>query len=124
MRDLSGFADRRRWSGAAGGVGAAAVELGKAMGAQVTAAASTNDKVQFALDLGADNGLIYPAGAMDKAAQTVPGARGGREPGVWDAELSGELASMQWLKMNTALRARPGAWGPPRSSWARPWGRR
>ncbi|MFN6981999.1 MAG: NADPH:quinone oxidoreductase family protein [Brevundimonas sp.] len=55
--------------GAAGGVGAAAVELGKAMGARVVAAASTNDKVQFALDLGADNGLIYPTGPMDKAAQ-------------------------------------------------------
>jgi NADPH2:quinone reductase len=62
--------------GAAGGVGAAAVELGKAMGAHVIAAASTNDKVQFALELGADNGLIYPSGAMDKAAQK---------------ELSGEL---------------------------------
>ena len=62
--------------GAAGGVGAAAVELGKAMGAHVIAAASTNDKVQFALELGADNGLIYPAGEMDKAAQR---------------ELSGEL---------------------------------
>ena len=62
--------------GAAGGVGSAAVELGKAMGASVTAVASTNDKVQFALELGADNGLIYPAGAMDKAAQK---------------ELSGEL---------------------------------
>tara|TARA_R110002167_G_scaffold23089_6_gene82259 strand:+ start:1264 stop:2265 length:1002 start_codon:yes stop_codon:yes gene_type:complete len=55
--------------GAAGGVGAAAVELGKAMGARVVAAASTNDKVEFALDLGADNGLIYPSGKMDKAAQ-------------------------------------------------------
>lgn len=55
--------------GAAGGVGAAAVELGKAMGADVIAAASTNEKVQFALDLGADTGLIYPAGKMDKAAQ-------------------------------------------------------
>lgn len=55
--------------GAAGGVGAAAVELGKAMGADVIAAASTNEKVQFALDLGADTGLIYPAGNMDKAAQ-------------------------------------------------------
>ena len=55
--------------GAAGGVGAAAVELGKAMGARVIAAASTNDKVQFALELGADTGLIYPAGKMDKAAQ-------------------------------------------------------
>ncbi len=55
--------------GAAGGVGAAAVELGKAMGARVVAAASTNDKVEFALELGADNGLIYPSGPMDKAAQ-------------------------------------------------------
>lgn len=55
--------------GAAGGVGAAAVELGKAMGARVVAAASTNDKVEFALDLGADNGLIYPSEPMDKAAQ-------------------------------------------------------
>lgn len=55
--------------GAAGGVGAAAVELGKAMGARVVAAASTNDKVEFALELGADNGLIYPTGPMDKAAQ-------------------------------------------------------
>ena len=62
--------------GAAGGVGAAAVELGKAMGARVIAAASTNDKVQFALELGADTGLIYPSGEMDKAAQK---------------ELSGEL---------------------------------
>lgn len=55
--------------GADGGVGAAAVELGKAMGARVVAAASTNDKVEFALELGADNGLIYPSGPMDKAAQ-------------------------------------------------------
>jgi NADPH2:quinone reductase len=55
--------------GAAGGVGVAAVELGKAMGARVIAAASTNDKVQFALEAGADNGLIYPSGAIDKAAQ-------------------------------------------------------
>ena len=55
--------------GAAGGVGAAAVELGKAMGARVVAAASTNEKVEFALDLGADNGLIYPTGSMDKTAQ-------------------------------------------------------
>lgn len=57
--------------GAAGGVGVAAVELGKAMGAHVIAAASTNDKVQFALEAGADNGLIYPSGKMDRAAQKV-----------------------------------------------------
>ena len=34
--------------GAAGGVGAAAVELGKAMGARVIAAASSEDKIAFA----------------------------------------------------------------------------
>lgn len=55
--------------GAAGGVGAAAVELGKAMGAHVVAAASTGDKVEFALEMGADNGLVYPAGPMDAAAR-------------------------------------------------------
>ncbi len=55
--------------GAAGGIGSAAVELGKAMGARVVAAASTNEKVEFALELGADNGLIYPAGPLDKAGQ-------------------------------------------------------
>lgn len=55
--------------GAGGGVGSAAVEMGKAMGADVVAAASTNEKVQFALSLGADNGLIYPADKMDRAAQ-------------------------------------------------------
>lgn len=54
--------------GAAGGVGAAAVELGKAMGARVIAAASSQDKVGFARELGADDGLVYPRGALDKAA--------------------------------------------------------
>lgn len=62
--------------GAAGGVGVAAVELAKAMGAHVIAAASSHDKVQFALEAGADTGMIYPSGKMDKAAQK---------------ELSGEL---------------------------------
>lgn len=40
--------------GAAGGVGSAAVELGKAMGATVIAAASTDHKLSFCRDLGAD----------------------------------------------------------------------
>lgn len=54
--------------GAAGGVGAAAVELGKAMGARVIAAASSEDKIAFARQLGADDGLVYPRGELDKAA--------------------------------------------------------
>ncbi|WP_339914035.1 NADPH:quinone oxidoreductase family protein [uncultured Brevundimonas sp.] len=55
--------------GAAGGVGAAAVELGKVMGARVVAAASTAEKVEFARDLGADDGLVYPSGKMDRDVQ-------------------------------------------------------
>jgi NADPH2:quinone reductase len=55
--------------GAAGGVGSAAVELGKAMGATVVAAASTAEKLEAALALGADRGFVYPAGALDRSAQ-------------------------------------------------------
>jgi NADPH:quinone reductase len=47
--------------GAAGGVGIAAVELGKAMGAKVIAAASSQEKVDFAVACGADMGIVYPA---------------------------------------------------------------
>ena len=52
--------------GAAGGVGLAAVELGKAMGARVIAAASSQEKVDLALQHGADAGVVYPAGPFDK----------------------------------------------------------
>ncbi len=52
--------------GAAGGVGLAAVELGKAMGARVIAAASSPEKVAFARAHGADAGLVYPPGPFDK----------------------------------------------------------
>ena len=52
--------------GAAGGVGLAAVELGKAMGARVIAACSTQEKVDVAIAHGADAGVIYPTGPFDK----------------------------------------------------------
>ena len=52
--------------GAAGGVGLAAVQLGKAMGAHVIAACSTQDKVDFAMAHGAHAGVVYPAGPFDK----------------------------------------------------------
>jgi NADPH2:quinone reductase len=52
--------------GAAGGVGLAAVELGKAMGARVIAAASTQDKVDLAIKHGAESGFVYPTGPFDK----------------------------------------------------------
>jgi NADPH2:quinone reductase len=54
--------------GAAGGVGLAAVELGKAMGARVVAAASSAEKLDLARDRGADEGVLYPTGSLDKSA--------------------------------------------------------
>jgi NADPH2:quinone reductase len=53
--------------GAAGGVGLAAVELGKAMGARVVAAASSAQKLELARQHGADDGVQYPAGPLDKS---------------------------------------------------------
>lgn len=52
--------------GAAGGVGLAAVELGRAMGARVIAAVSSAEKLALARAHGADTGVIYPPGPFDK----------------------------------------------------------
>jgi NADPH2:quinone reductase len=54
--------------GAGGGVGLAAVELGKAVGARVIAAASSAEKLALAREHGADDAVEYPAGALDKNA--------------------------------------------------------
>ena len=55
--------------GAAGGVGIAAVEIGKIMGARVIAAASSQDKVDFCMARGADAGIVYPENPLDRDAQ-------------------------------------------------------
>jgi NADPH:quinone reductase-like Zn-dependent oxidoreductase len=55
--------------GAAGGVGLAAVELGKAMGARVVAAVSSEEKARAAREAGADDALIYPPGPFDRDGQ-------------------------------------------------------
>lgn len=60
--------------GAAGGVGIAAIELGKAMGARVIAAVSSEEKAAFCRDVGADETLIYPR-EMDRDAQKALSAR-------------------------------------------------
>jgi NADPH:quinone reductase-like Zn-dependent oxidoreductase len=54
--------------GAAGGVGLAAVELGKAFGARVVAAVSSEEKAEAARAAGADSTLVYPRGPFDKDA--------------------------------------------------------
>eukprot|EP01037_Dinobryon_pediforme_P018160 gene18160-18406_t len=55
--------------GAAGGVGLAAVELAKAAGAKVVAAASSQEKVDLAIQHGADSGVVYPTGPFDRDGQ-------------------------------------------------------
>ena len=55
--------------GAAGGVGLAAVELGKARGARVIAAVSSQDKAEAARAAGADAAIVYPSGPFDRDSQ-------------------------------------------------------
>jgi len=52
--------------GAAGGVGIAAIELGKAFGARVVAAVSSEEKAEAAREAGADLAIVYPRGPFDK----------------------------------------------------------
>lgn len=52
--------------GAAGGVGSAAVQVGKALGAEVIAAASSEAKAAIAKEAGADRTLVYPRGPFDR----------------------------------------------------------
>jgi NADPH2:quinone reductase len=60
--------------GAAGGVGLAAVELGRAMGARVIAAASTNEKLELAKAHGAEIGINYAtADLRAELKHLVPG---------------------------------------------------
>ncbi len=55
--------------GAAGGVGLAAVELGKALGARVVAAASSQDKLAIASKMGADAEVLYDRGELGLEGQ-------------------------------------------------------
>ncbi|MDP3907968.1 NADPH:quinone oxidoreductase family protein [Novosphingobium sp.] len=52
--------------GAAGGVGLAAVELGKAYGAKVVAAVSSEEKAAVVREHGADEVVVYPRAPLDK----------------------------------------------------------
>jgi NADPH:quinone reductase-like Zn-dependent oxidoreductase len=52
--------------GAAGGVGLAAVELGKAYGARVVAAVSSEEKAGVVREAGADLAIVYPSGPFDR----------------------------------------------------------
>ena len=60
--------------GAAGGAGISAVEIGKAMGARVVAAVSSEEKAEVARASGADDVVIYARPPFDKDASRALGA--------------------------------------------------
>ena len=62
--------------GAAGGVGTAAIEIGKAMGARVIAAASSDDKLALCKVLGADETINYTTEDLQKRTLALTGGNG------------------------------------------------
>ena len=62
--------------GASGGVGLAAVQLGKAMGARVIAAASTEAKLEVCRQNGADETINYAQDDLRARVKAITGGRG------------------------------------------------
>jgi NADPH2:quinone reductase len=62
--------------GAAGGVGSAAVEIGKALGATVIAAASTDEKLMFCEELGATHTINYTTEDLRTRIKDLTGGLG------------------------------------------------
>ena len=75
--------------GAAGGVGITAVEIAKAMGARVIAAASSAEKLAFARSAGADETINYSTTPLKEAVKELTGGKGADV--VYDP-VGGELA--------------------------------
>ncbi|MGU7779603.1 NADPH:quinone oxidoreductase family protein [Burkholderia sp. PU8-34] len=62
--------------GAAGGVGLAAIEIAKALGARVIAAASSADKLALCRDAGADETIDYATEDLRRRVDELTGGRG------------------------------------------------
>jgi len=75
--------------GAAGGVGTAAIQIAKAAGARVIAAASSDDKCKLCLDLGADASINYTREDLRLALKTHTAGNG---PDVIYDPVGGALA--------------------------------
>jgi NADPH:quinone reductase len=85
--------------GASGGTGLAAVELGKLMGARVIACASSDDKIAFAKQHGADDGVNYAAADLREQLRTLGGEHGidvVYDP-IGDRYAEPALRSLAWL---------------------------
>lgn len=83
--------------GAAGGVGSAAVQIAKAVGARVVAAASTDAKCQACLDMGADLALNYSSEPLREGLKRLLGGQG---PDVVYDAVGGEFAEPAFRSIN------------------------
>lgn len=81
--------------GAAGGVGLAAVEIGKAMGARVIAAASTPEKLAVCREHGADETVNYVEDDLKAAVKALGGADVVYDP-VGGTHAEPALRAIQW----------------------------
>jgi NADPH:quinone reductase len=75
--------------GAAGGVGTAAIQIAKAAGARVIAAASSDDKCDFCRRLGADETINYSSTPIRDALKSLTAGKG---PDVVYDPVGGDLA--------------------------------
>ncbi len=79
--------------GAAGGVGTAAIQLAKAAGARVIAAASSDDKCALCCELGADETINYSVHAPDGSLrEEIKRLTGGKGPDVVYDPVGGAFA--------------------------------
>jgi NADPH2:quinone reductase len=62
--------------GASGGVGQAAIEIGKVMGARVIACASSDDKLSFCREMGADETVNYASEDLKTRLKDLTGGKG------------------------------------------------
>ena len=79
--------------GAAGGVGTSAIQIAKALGARVIAAASTDEKCELCRSIGADATINYTKEALPNGfREAVKAATGGKGPDVIYAPVGGDFA--------------------------------
>jgi NADPH2:quinone reductase len=75
--------------GAAGGVGTSAIQVAKAVGARVIAAASTDEKCALCKSIGADDTINYSSANLREAIKALTGGKG---PDVIYDPVGGDMA--------------------------------
>ena len=78
--------------GAAGGVGTAAIQIAKAVGARVIAAASSDEKCKFCAELGADATINYGGDKLASLRDEIKRLTDGKGPDVVYDPVGGDLA--------------------------------